>query len=518
MKRRQFLQSSSVLSIPVLLGGIEISAITSSPLFNFINKDNDKVLLLIQLNGGNDGLNMVIPLDQYSGLSQVRPSLIIPESSVLKLVDETGLHPAMSGAASLFKEGQLAVIQSVGYPNQNRSHFRSTDIWTTASDSNQQLSTGWVGRYLNQNHPGFPENYPNQDYPDPLAITMGNVVSETCQGPLTNYSYALDSDLNIQIIEESVLAPDDGSCYNKELSFIKTTIQQSDDYALRLLDAVDKGNNISEYPAGNKLADQLKVVAKLISGGLQTQVYIVNMGGFDTHANQVDSKDHEIGNHANLLKTLSDAITVFMDDLKALGISERVVGMTFSEFGRQIIANNSIGTDHGTAAPVIVFGECINQGVYGSNPDISPDTAPQEGVPMLFDFRSVYASLLIDWMGVPTDKVKQILFNDFQKIPFIKNCQISSTNQDVDTDIKISCYPNPCRNYTMVSFDNFGKYVHLALFDILGSQLGVFINKTLEKGHHEINIDMNGYSAGTYILRIGIDNHVEVLRIIKINY
>lgn len=515
MKRRQFLQSSSILSLPVMLGGLEVAAITSSPLFNFINNDDDKILLLVQLFGGNDGLNMVIPLDQYSGLSQVRASLLIPETSVLNLTQETGLHPAMQGLANLYKEGHLGVIQSVGYPNQNRSHFRSSDIWTTGSDADQQLTTGWLGRYLNLNYPGFPQNYPNEDNPDPLAITIGGVVSETCQGPHTNFSYAVDTNLTIKIIEESEAATPDNSCYHDELSFVKSTIDQSNKYASRLLSVVDKGNNIAEYPVGNRLADQLKVVAKLISGGLRTRIYVVGLGGFDTHATQVDATDHGKGNHANLLGLLSNAIAVFMQDLQALGIHERVVGMTFSEFGRQIRANNSNGTDHGTAAPVFVFGDCIRQDIYGTNPSISKDAAPQEGIPMLFDFRSVYATLLTDWMGVPESQVRQVLFKDFQKIPFIKNCQTTSTIQESDKKPTLQAYPNPCHDHCTVTFMNTGRYVRLELFDVLGSQLQVIIDKTLEKGQHEVFIDMNKYMTGSYFIRLAIDNEVNTLRIIK---
>ena len=416
MKRRQFLQSGSFLSLPVLLGGLEVSAIAKSSLFSMVNNGDDRILVLVQLNGGNDGLNMVIPLDQYSGLSQVRPNLLIPESSVLKLVDKTGIHPSMTGLHRLYQDEKLAVVQSVGYPNQNRSHFRSTDIWTSASDADEYLNTGWVGRYLDQNYPGFPEAYPNADCPDPFAITIGNVVSETCQGPLTNFSFTLANEASVRLVEETVAAPSDGTCYSTEVEYIRTTIKQSNAYASNVLKSFDLGNNIATYPENNRLGDQLKVVANLISGGLGTKIYVVNLGGFDTHANQVLIGEPENGDHATLLKTVSDAISAFMEDCKALGIHERVVGMTFSEFGRQIKANNSFGTDHGTASPLIVFGSCVNQGVFGQNPEITADIAPQEGVPMQYDFRSVYASLLVDWMGVKESDIKSLLFEDFQRI------------------------------------------------------------------------------------------------------
>jgi len=517
MKRRQFLQTGSVMSLPVFLGGLEVAAISQSSLFNFISNDDDRVLVLVQLNGGNDGLNMVIPLDQYSGLSAVRPGLLIPESSVLKMTDKTGLHPSMTGLHQLYQEGKLAVVQSVGYPNQNRSHFRSTDIWTSASDANKYERTGWVGRYLDQKYPGFPDAYPNADHPDPFAITLGNTVNETCQGPATNFSFALVNQTGVSLVEETVAAPVDGSCYSSEVDYIRKTIKQSNDYATTVLKAFGKGKNIATYPAANanRLADQLKIVAQLISGGLRTKIYVVNLGGFDTHANQVQIGESEIGTHATLLKNVSDAINVFMSDCKALGIHERVVGMTFSEFGRQIKANNSFGTDHGTAAPLMVFGDCVNQAVFGKNPEITTDVAPQEGVPMQHDFRSVYASILIDWMGASESDVRSLLFNDFQKIPFIKNCSIPSSVDEQDLILETKLHPNPCTEYTTLQFESRGAHTHVMVLNALGAQMDILVQKTLSQGAHEINIPMSHYAPGTYFVRVTSGDKISTAKVVK---
>lgn len=515
MKRRQFLQTGSLLSVPVMLGGMDVSAVTSSSLFNFINMDDDRVLVLIQLNGGNDGLNMVIPIDQYSGLSAVRPNIMLPESSVLKLTDKTGIHPAMSGLSNLYKEGMMAVVQSVGYPNQNRSHFRSTDIWMHASDAKDYLATGWAGRYFDSYHPTYPNGYPNSNFPDPLAVTISSMVSETCQGTVNNFSYALTAKSSVRLVEETVAGPSDNSCYSKEVDFVRTTIKQSNAYASNILAAFDKGKNIATYPTTN-LATQLKTVANLISGGLKTKLYVVSIGGFDTHANQVQIGETTLGSHATLLKTVSDAIASFMSDLKSLGYIEKVVGMTFSEFGRQIRANNSLGTDHGTAAPLIVFGSCVNTNVYGNNPQITSTVAAQEGVPMQYDFRSVYASLLIDWLGVPTEQVKNILFKDFQKLAIIKNCSKPSSVEDNLIEIQAVLAPNPCSDYIYVNFNNIGKNVHLSVFNAIGSQLDIPINKNLSQGPHEVMIETSRFEAGSYFIRLAIDNAVQTLKFVKI--
>lgn len=515
MKRRQFLQTGSVVSLPLFLGGAEVSAITRSSLFQLINPDDDKILVLVQLNGGNDGLNMVIPVDQYSGLSQVRPNLMLPEGKVLKLSDKTALHPFMQGMQQLFQEGSLAVVQSVGYPNQNRSHFRSTDIWTSASSASEYVSSGWVGRYLDEKYPGYPEAYPNAEYPDPFAITLGNVVSETCQGPASNFSFTLTGASSIRLVEETVAAPVEDTCYGREIDFIRTTIKQSNEYASTVLKAFEKGTNLADYPQNNRLADHLKTVANLISGGLKTRIYVVTLGGFDTHANQVLIGEPENGDHANLLGMVSSAVTAFVNDCRKLGVDERVVGMTFSEFGRQIRANASFGTDHGTAAPLLVFGSCIRQGIYGQNPEIKADAAAQEGVPMQYDFRSVYASMLIDWFGAREEDVRNVLFDDFQKIPFIKDCTSTSAVDESDAMVEAVLSPNPCTDVTILNLNHSGRNVRISLLDALGSELSVISNRSLAPGRHEIRIDAPA-KQGVYYVRVAVDHQVKTLRLIRV--
>ena len=224
----------------------------------------------------------------------------------------------------------------------------------------------------------FPEDYPNDDCPDPFAITLGSIVSETCQGPSTNFSMALVDPENLTtIIEGAEGSLDLDTCYGYQLDFLRTAVKQTNAYSESIETAADNGNNMAQYPGDNRLAEQLRIIAQLISGGLQTQVYIVNLGGFDTHAAQV-ADSTTTGNHANLLETLSGAVAAFQEDLQLLGLDERVVGMTFSEFGRRIRSNDSLGTDHGTAAPLFVFGSCINPAIIGENPEI-PDVVRQSG-------------------------------------------------------------------------------------------------------------------------------------------
>ena len=287
MKRRIFIkQATAATSLPIILGGFPVHALSNNASLEALcgsAMDTDRILVLIQLNGGNDGLNTVIPRDQYSTLSTVRPDIIIPESAVLPLSLETGLHPSMHGMKTLYDEGKLGVVQSVGYPDPNFSHFRSIDIWTSASPANEVWESGWLGRYLSLQHGDYPDGYPNDNYPDPLALTIGSIVSHTCQGMTSSLGMAIrDTDEFTQLLEGGT-GPVPNSKYGYELNFLRQTMLQTNQYIQQIQDAADIGNNQSGlYPANNDLAEQLKIVANLISGGLQTRFYIVNIGGFDT--------------------------------------------------------------------------------------------------------------------------------------------------------------------------------------------------------------------------------------------
>ena len=234
MKRRTFLQhtSTAAVTLPLVLNGNKLSAFTQHALFKGMQQDSDKVLVLIQMNGGNDGLNMVLPLDQYSNLFLARENILIPETSALKLTDKTGLHPAMSGLHQTYMNGQLAVFQGVGYPNQNRSHFRSTDIWQSASGATEVINTGWLGRHFDDYAVGYPDGYPNAQYPDPFAITIGSTVNETCQGNLSNYSLALTNPFGLSpLLEDDDTTSDPTQCYGKEIAFVRTSIAQTNAYS-----------------------------------------------------------------------------------------------------------------------------------------------------------------------------------------------------------------------------------------------------------------------------------------------
>lgn len=420
MKRRNFLRAGAAL------GTAAFSASPINPLAAFMpmltNTPNDRVLVLIRMNGGNDGLNTVIGLDQTANLMAVRPNLAIDPTTVQSLTPSVGLHPTMAGMKSLYDTGKLGIIQAVGYPNQNRSHFRSTDIWSTGSDSGTVRTTGWLGNYLNEDHPTYPTGYPSVQSPHPLAVTMGNVVSATCQGNVTNYSVAVDDPTTYRYIAPGGNTPLPLGNFGDEAAYVRDLIGQSNAYGAVVQAAANAGNTLStNYPSGG-LGEQLRDIAKMISGGLQTKIYVATIGGFDTHAGQVTPGSTGLGTHADLLRQLSAAITAFQEDLELLGLANRVLGLTFSEFGRRIKSNLSDGSDHGDAGPMFTFGNCVMGGILGSNPVIDPQVSQYAGVPLQYDFRDVYGSLLLDWFEVPSTTVDGMFANNFTYLPLFSGC------------------------------------------------------------------------------------------------
>ncbi len=519
MKRRNFIKTAgtTAVALPVFFNGVQLSAIPRSSLFNFI-EETDRVLILIQMNGGNDGLNMVIPRDQYSGLAAVRKNILIPENQVLPLTDTAGFHPSLKGLQLMYQEGKAGVIQSVGYPNQNRSHFRSYDIWASGSPAEEFWNTGWMGRYFEDLYPDFPEGYPNAAHPHPFAITMGYIVSETCQGTISNYSITLNDPFNIYELFEGEDSAIPDTYYGDELKFLRTSIAQTNAYSEIVTAAANRGRNMITYNENNRLAQQLKNVALLISGGLQTKIYVVSIGGFDTHANQVLDGNTTVGTHADLLERISNAVSTFQEDLKRQGLEERVIGMTFSEFGRKIKSNESLGTDHGTAAPMILFGSCVKASVLGESPEIANEVDPSEGLPMQYDFRDVYGSILVDWFKVDENKVRTMLYQDFQKLPVIQDCQINtSTDEPEALDITTGNFPNPFENWTNIEFDlPQNAWVRLSIFNALGGEIRVLTNQRLNAGAHRVTWDASGQAAGTYFYRLQIGNQFKTKRMIKI--
>ena len=508
MQRRDFFKLGGGASLAFMINGLPISTYAAQPLLGLLAKQtqvNGRVLVLIQLNGGNDGLNTVIPLDQYSALSGLRANILIPQSAVLSLTgtNATGLNPAMTKVRDMYNNGLVNIVQGVSYPNQSFSHFRATDIWNSGEDSTQYLNTGWMGRYLTDAYPNYPTGYPNTTFPDPLAIQIGTGVSPVLQGPNVSMGMAISDINSFYNIINNTVNPAPATPAGHELTFIRYISQQTQQYTSVLQTAAANANNISTlYPAGNSLADQLKIVARLIAGGLQTPVYVVSMGSFDTHSAQVDATDHTVGTQATLLGQLSDAVNAFFDDCKKLGCDQRVAAMTFSEFGRRIVSNAASGTDHGSSEPVFVFGPGVNPGFIGTNPTISPTTNVNDNLPTQHDFRDVYCAVLSDWFQVTPQVLNDVLLQQFTVLPiFRKTTGVETTVAGAD-EILGQNFPNPVQYNTTIPFATTGGTTTIQLFDATGRLIRTLVQQDFASGTHQITLDRGNLPPGNYFYRL----------------
>lgn len=506
MDRRNFIKTSALVSVPLALSGFPLFAM-AKPNSALFGGDNDKILVLVQLQGGNDGLATLFDAGQYVNLQAVRGNIIIPENSIINFHNEYGFHSAMQGLKDVWEMECLGIVQNVGYPNQNRSHFRSTDIWNSASSAEDFDSTGWIGRFYDLNYADYPSGYPNDDCPHPFALTMGKIVSETCQGVNANYSLSLLDPFNPGMALVSAEGDIPSNCFGDALSFVNDTVSQTNAFASVISDAANAGNNLSTKwdNLETELAEKLKNVARLISGGLQTKIYVVQLGGFDTHDNQVVDGATTTGRHDELLRELSDAICAFQDDLNLLNVNDRVLGMTYSEFGRRIRSNAALGTDHGTAAPLFLFGSCVENQILGDHPEIDTQVGIDEGVPMQYDFRDIYGTVLKSWLGLNEDEVSNVINPDVQILPLFKSgcIETASVNQIYQKDeIQIRLYPNPVSSLLNIEFSNLNGQTNITVFDGKGGVLHSFRVEGNSSQNQIIDLNVSNYPSGSYFIHI----------------
>ncbi len=526
MDRRNFLRSSMMAT----LGGMAVRGF-SNPMLRALQRDaaEDRVLVIVQMIGGNDGLNTVIPLGQYNVLSSLRSNVLIPSNAVLPLtgLGSTGLHPAMGGMRDLWEDGKLAIVQGVSYPQPNFSHFRATDIWETGADHDQLLSSGWTGRYLNLEYPNFPAGYPNEDMPDPLAIRVGGPISPALQHMGVSMGTAINNTTDVLDLTGNIYNdPTSNACSGGKLEFARQIQRQTDLYGDVIEAAALAGCNQSTlYPTGNapgaELAQAMKIVAQLICGGLKTRIYWVSIGGFDTHAQQVDGGDHTLGAHAQLLQGMSDAIHAFQDDLQLLGLEDRVLGMTFSEFGRRIVDNASLGTDHGSALPMFLFGTKVIPGMLGTDPEIPADSTIQTNLAMQYDFRSVYASILKDWFCLAEADIDTVLLNTFQPLELIDpdgclGTGIHAINQGAGHSL-LNAYPNPFTERTSLEYTCSGGRVLIQVFNEQGQLMQTVLNQPMPAGTYIVDADLGLLPSGVYYARLQNEAAQQVKSLLKVH-
>lgn len=367
----------------------------------------ETILVVVQLTGGNDGLNTVIPFKDPL-YAKYRPTLKQPAGSVLKLSDEIGLHPALTGLADLHQEGCLAVVQGVGYPNPSQSHFRSMDIWHAGSTA-EHLAEGWLGKALARMKTGpngFHLAMANESAPLALAGAPVKVPSLTS---LDDFQLRLvagsgaDRSRQKQVIENAAKSESTSPL----LDFVKQTAVNTYANSQRLQELAKNYQPKATYPETG-LAQRLKLAAQLIVAELDARIYYVSIDGFDTHAGQGET-------HGPLLQEVGDAIKAFYQDISAQGQGERVLVMTFSEFGRRAKENGSRGTDHGSAAPMFLVGKKVQPGLVGAHPRL--DRLDDGNLVHHTDFRQVYAALLERWLGV---RPAEVLDGAFDPVPVLR--------------------------------------------------------------------------------------------------
>jgi uncharacterized protein (DUF1501 family) len=522
MERRKFLKSTAILSAPLLFNKIPVLASSQLESSNLqimaeAAAKCGKILVIIQMNGGNDGLNTVFPRDQWGQLTAARSNILMKETDVLPLNGNisTGLHPAMKEMQTLYNSGKMMIVQAVSYPNPSFSHFRATDIWFTASDSDKSLQSGWLGRALDTMYPGFPTAYPNADMPDPLAIQIGSTLPFSLQGPNINMAYSVPDPNDLLNVINATTDPVPNSDYGHELAFLRLMKDQSNKYRTAIQNAYNVPQPLSAtYPIKNGLADQLRIVARLINGGLQTPIYIVNHPkGFDSHEGQVMASDKRLGKQADNLTILSQAIGAFQADLKIIGKDDKVTGMTFSEFGRRIKSNDSEGTDHGSSAPVLFFGAMLKtgkrnvqgtenpvSGMIGTSPVLPSNADVNDQIPSQFDFRQIYTTIMQDWLCMTELQANTVLGAPFKKLPIFKD-GLSSAGAYYD-DGFITIFPNPVTNNQVnIQFNDFlFATVSIEIYSILGAK--IFASPFFVDGDLLSFSTSTFLSTGTYVLQL----------------
>lgn len=458
MQRRRFLKQLATLgAAPILLNGVPVRVMANSMASQLTCSEvNDRVLVVVQLHGGNDGLNTVVPLNHYGTYSTLRPNITLPNTGLRPLItldsslpanQQVGLNHELNAFKTMYDQGNLALIQNTGYANNNRSHFKAKDDWLTGSDSQTQYNSGWIARFLDGQYPDYPSAYPNTYMPDPIGLELGSSAVSLAfhRQQLGSIGLAMKGDpAGFYSLVSSVGGPLPSTVpmthYGDKLQNIINTQQSTGDYAQRIDQVYQAGTNASAitYPQtyhsastfryNNELAPQLKTVARLISGGLKTKIFWVRITGFDTHVNQTTTLDPSMGPHAVLMYHLSEAIKAFHDDLAAQGLDDRVLTLTFSEFGRRAAENGSTGTDHGTYAPMFVAGKHVDAGVFGTNSDLTNLTGNDLST-FSYDYRQVFTTVMQDWLGADSSALSAMNFSTWenQKLSLIENTEVVPT-------------------------------------------------------------------------------------------
>lgn len=506
--RRSFLRNVGITgSLSMLLGQLPVSASVASPLgYALNNSETDRVLVIIRLKGGNDGLNTIVPLYDYNTYRNLRPNVALKQNEITKINDAIGVPKTLDPLTNFWKEGQMKVLHSVGYEEQNLSHFRSSDIWASAQTEEGSFdASGWYGRLIEEQYPDFLQNPPTI----PPAIQIGGSANVSFNDKnMTNLAISVQNPEEIaEIAETGQLYPTTNlpDCYyGEQVGFVRAVANNTFFYAGILSETYKSSKNEVEYTGG--LGEQLATVARLIKGNLGTKLYMVSIDGFDTHAKQTT-------NHPLLMAELSTAIADFYKDLSAGGRSQDVLCMTLSEFGRRIEENGSNGTDHGAAAPMMFFGEGLNgSGFVGKAPDLKN---VDEVGNLIYDtdFRSVYATVLENWLCVDSSIVDNVLGQSFDRIQglgFECNGQSTPINEVFRKGIEHQARYSSNGAITIHYKLQEGNHINLQIFNLLGQPITTLTNTYQAAGEYNILFQnqRKRLARGQYFYRLQVGEQV----------
>lgn len=532
MKRRDFIRNIAASSAGAFtLAGLPVRALAGNDVLKMaaMAATNDNVLIFIQLHGGNDALNTLIPVDQYSDYYNARANIAIPDSGAhqyinvdnkIPVADQVGLHPDMIAFKDLYEEDKAIIVQNVGYPNMNGSHFRGRDLvymGLDGNDDNSGVRSGWMGRFLNEEYPGYPEAYPTTEMQDPIAIEIGGNMSLSFHRedgiPMglniasPEAFYALISGVQQSDYDSLFYRPDGYA--GDELEYLWQFEDMSNEYAGILKQRYDDGANSSvEYPdvypnpapqgdLHNPLSGQLRLIARLLDGGIKTKIFVCRIGGFDTHASQVEAGYPWLGSHAAKLYHLSTAIKAFQDDLANLSLEEKVLTMTFTEFGRRVYSNQSYGTDHGTSTPVFIFGAPLAGKIIGTNPDLQ--NLKNGNMQYETDYRLIYTSIVQDWFGATPETMEKVGFGEWvdDRLNLFDPVSVETLKGSGKSAI---CFPNPAhKNVNFEYFVNEPADVSIVIVDASGREMIKYEAGTKAYGQQRNTLDVGSLKPGNYI-------------------
>lgn len=547
MDRRKFIRNLSYSGTgAMVLGGIPIKAMSGQTLFDLgaMANNTDSVLVFIQLHGGNDALNTLVPVSQYNRYYEIRANIAIPQSGDFSYINldpslddnvQVGLHPEMGAIKEMYDQGKVAVVQNVGYPRMNGSHFEGRDLVFMGADGETEGSynSGWMGRFLDHTYPGYPDSYPSSTFPDPLGIELSGTQSLAYHReegiPIglafnnPNGFYDLISSVGV---EPPIINVD--SHAGDELRYIMEFEKKNNQYAERLRDVYNSGSNSSvTYPENypnfapkeyldNHLAPQLKLIARLLKGGIKTRIFLCRIGGFDTHGDQVVKDEPWLGLHAALMYHLSEGVKAFYDDMAALGVDSKVLSMTFTEFGRRAYSNDSLGTDHGTSTPVLLFGTGLNAGVYGQNPSLAEEDLPGGNLKYNIDYRQIYTSVVQDWFGADNAAMQATGFDGWidQKLPLIKTSGVDDIAYRKN-GAQLKIVPNPVQaNFSIEFFLKKQSQYALKIFNVEGKRIYESDGSGLY-GVNKLELNASDFKTGKYIVQVRGGGEVFTSTLIK---